>query len=198
MHHSARLHAVVCAEEWRHVPWWPWSRMGGKQTVPSWVLAGVHAVENSLCVQFWSGFGFSWLRNTNTPPAPLKTAIVTEGAVGLAGRSSAVDNDYTERLEGLFIPPYNATYQFYIGGDDWCDLRLSNDSNPANLTRISLVSSYNEFSTPFWQFASQRSPELALVAGEPYYIRISHEESGKGLDWVRVALRIINPPPHGS
>jgi endoglucanase len=115
----------------------------------------------------------------------------------LAGRFNLTVENYTERLEGLFIPPYNATYQFYIGGDDWCDLWLSNDSSPANAVRIAMPSGHNLFSTPFWQFPSQRSPELALVAGEPYYIRISHEEY-TGFDWVRVALRIINPPPHGS
>lgn len=51
---------------------------------------------------------------------PPITSIITEGAVGNASRTSGYNlYYYAERMTGFFVPPYNATYTFYLGGDDY-------------------------------------------------------------------------------
>ncbi len=129
-------------------------------------------------------------------PAPDASGIMTSGAVGKANRAVQVDDWYTERLTGFFVPPYNATYTFYLGGDDRSDLSLSTDANASNLAVIAGISSYNEWGFPFFRQAAQVAAPRNLTGGKPYYFRIRHAE-GNGQDWVRGAVRITNAPAAG-
>lgn len=153
-----------------------------------WQLWNMGA-SNSLMTTFFTTAA------ANAPPA--QSGIITSGAVGVAGRTSISNLVwYAESLTGFIVPPYNATYTFYLGGDDWQELALSKDASPAGLAVIASMYSYNVFSNPYWLSSSQISSPRNLTGGKPYYFRVRHTQ-GNGLDWVRVAVRITGAPAAG-
>jgi hypothetical protein len=130
-------------------------------------------------------------------PAPTSTSIMTQGALGRSTRSASSADWYAERLTGFFVPPYNATYTFYIAGDDWMDLALSPSSNASDAVVIASSTTWNEFAFPYHRASSQISAPVSLLGGQRYYMRVRHTEGG-GLDWLRVAVRISGAPSSGS
>ena len=129
-------------------------------------------------------------------PAPSTSFIMTEGALGQATRGSSYMDWYAERLSGYFVPPYNATYTFYLAGDDWVDLALSQSESAAGLTVIASNPSWNDMAFPFYRSTSQISTPFPLIGGKRYFMRARHTE-GNGVDWLRVAVRITDAPAAG-
>lgn len=113
----------------------------------------------------------------NDPPA----SVTSWG--GLEGVTDFGDN-YAERIRGYFTAPATGNYYFWIAGSDSAELWISNDREPANKVRRAYVSpSPNPTSPPIngtgirqWQTQSnQKSPWLALIAGEQYYFEVLHK-----------------------
>ncbi len=104
---------------------------------------------------------------------------------------------YAERLTGFFVPPYDATYTFYLAGDDWADVALSSSESTAGLATIATLPSWAPFGFPFYRHASQISSPIPLLGGRRYAFRVRHTE-GTGADWVRVAVRITGAPSNGT
>ncbi len=86
---------------------------------------------------------------------------------------------YGVRMRAFLTPPASGNHTFYVCGDDNCELWLSSDDNPANRTRIA---SFSGFTNPLqWtKFSSQKSAEVALVAGRRYYIEALMKEGFGG------------------
>ncbi|MFM2177260.1 MAG: hypothetical protein RL015_1358, partial [Verrucomicrobiota bacterium] len=91
---------------------------------------------------------------------------------------------YGVRMRAFLTPSASGNYTFYVSGDDDCELWLSTNDSAANKVRIASLAG---FSNPqqWTKFASQKSAEIALVAGQRYYIEALAKE-GYGGDHLSV------------
>ena len=78
---------------------------------------------------------------------------------------------YGSRVSGIITPAVTGNYTFWIAVDDWGELFLSSDENPANKKRIA------ETHAPQWckprewyKYPNQKSSPQKLEAGKKYYI----------------------------
>jgi hypothetical protein len=94
------------------------------------------------------------------------------------GATDRADN-YGAALRGYLLPPATGTYTFWVASDDNSELLLSPTTNPATATRIAYVSDWT--SPRQWtKYASQKSTNCTLVAGQAYYIEARVKEGGGG------------------
>jgi len=93
-------------------------------------------------------------------------------------------DNYGSRLRGWLIPPDSGDYTFWIASDDFSELWLSTDADPANKAQIANVPGYvasRDFdNTGGTGGASQKSAAKTLVKGSPYYIEALMKEGGGG------------------
>jgi hypothetical protein len=134
--------------------------------------------QGNILYEYWndiSGTAVSQL--TNDPRYP-DNPDEGEWLQSFEGHVNWRDN-YGIRARGYVYPPANGDYNFWISGDDECQLWLSTDDDPANIVRIANVSGW---SNPLeWdKFDDQKSKSVTLVAGKKYYIEALMKEGGGG------------------
>jgi hypothetical protein len=116
-------------------------------------------------------------------------------------------DNYSGRVSGLFIPPSNGNYVFFVGSDDASRLYLSPDENPANkklIAQESAYSSQNQFTASAGSssiddkrsdlFASSEwdTPNvITLQANRRYYMEVLWDE-GTGGDGADVTFKLEN------
>jgi len=134
--------------------------------------------------EVWTG-----VPGTNVASIPVDTApSLTSGLTNLAGITDYGD-DYGERIRGYLTAPLTGNYYFWIAAGDSAELWISNDSEPVNRVRRAYV--INGTSPLVWTSEpNQKSPWLALVAGQRYYIEVLHKAgTGPGdnvaVGWLR-------------
>ncbi len=124
--------------------------------------------------EFWSGVSGNETSLIPVAQPPSGTAILTS----LEGPTNWADT-YGARIRGYVIPSTTGAYTFYVAGDDYVDLHLSSNDNPANKTRIAFVAGWT--TSRLWtKYPSQKSAVMNLVAGQKYYVEILHKEGGGG------------------
>jgi hypothetical protein len=134
-----------------------------------------------------------------------------------------IDQNYVQRVSGLFVAPVNGNYVFFVAADDTGDLFLSTDSTPANKRLIAQevgwsgvrnwtgIGGTGQGLTDAQAIAQKRSdgfiPDpvgdpsavppftngIPLVAGTAYYIEAAHEEGGGG-DNLAVTYKLVGQP----
>ncbi len=103
-------------------------------------------------------------------PASTDTALITlEDNTAYPARTG-------ERLRGYFTAPATDNYYFWLAANNAAELWISNDAEPVNKTRRAWVAAPGT-GTQDWTNAAQtheRSPWLALTAGQRYYYEVLH------------------------
>ena len=129
--------------------------------------------------EVWTG-----VIGTSVTNIPVNSPASSSNTLGsLEGISNFGDN-YGERIRGYLTAPVNGNYYFWISANNSAELWISNDSEPVNKVRRAFITKGT--TTPrVWNLqASQRSPWLALKAGQRYYIEILHKAGiGTGDHW---------------
>ena len=138
--------------------------------------------------EIWSG-----ATGTNIADIPINTPATSVTTLGSLEGITGFGSNYGERIRGYLTVPATGNYYFWIAGSDSAELWISNDSEPANKVRRAYVTpSPNPFAPPAngtgvrqWNVQpTQRSPWLALVAGQKYYVEILHKAGmGTGDNW---------------
>jgi hypothetical protein len=86
---------------------------------------------------------------------------------------------YGTRIRGYIVPPTTGNYTFWIASDDQSELWISTDDQPANLVRRAYVLTYTGWKQ--WTVEpNQRSPILALTAGQTYYFEAIQRDYNGG------------------
>ncbi len=96
--------------------------------------------------------------------------------------NAAYPNNTGERLRGYFTAPATGNYYFWLAASNNAELWISDDAEPVNLVRRAWVTAPGT-SAENWTDANQphqRSPWLALVAGQSYYYEVLHNVGGAG------------------
>ena len=88
-------------------------------------------------------------------------------------------NNYGTRLRGYIHAPVTGAYTFWVSSDDYSELYLSTDADPANKVKIAEVPGWTN-SRQWNKYSQQQSVTINLVAGEHYYIEALQKEGGGG------------------
>ncbi|MHC4283905.1 MAG: C25 family cysteine peptidase [Planctomycetota bacterium] len=137
--------------------------------------------------EVWTGIGGNYVSNLTGhllyPDSPnLREEITSfEGPVDWA-------NDYGTRIHGFLAPSETGSYTFWIASDDYSELWLSSDTNPANQIKIAEVIGHTK-SRQWGKYSGQQSSPVMLTAGQAYYIKALHKE-GSGGDNIAVAWQM--------
>jgi hypothetical protein len=105
--------------------------------------------------------------------------VVYPGRFEYGSGGSLDDYNYGLHAWGWIIPKVSGTYRFWIASDDEGVLRLSSNSDPAKAAEIASISTYcnpNQYD----KRASQRSAEVQLQAGVPYYLEAVSKQGWGG------------------
>ncbi|MBK9016571.1 MAG: hypothetical protein IPM82_22235 [Saprospiraceae bacterium] len=145
---------------------------------------GSYCPTGGLSLERWTGIGSGnavsdLTSNSNYPNYPSETGVLTS----FDGPDNYADN-YGTRVRGFIRPSQTGIYTFNLTSDDGSELYLSTDASSVNKVLISSVSGYTG-TTEYSKYASQTSSNIALVAGQNYYVELLQKEGG-GADHFQV------------
>lgn len=129
--------------------------------------------------EVWTGIGGEALGyltgNANYPNLPNYRQLIT----GSFRAPYNYTDNYGQRMHAFLQAPTTGNYVFWIASDDYGQLSLSTDDNPANAHVIASVPGYTGLDE--WKkYAAQKSAPIYLVAGRYYYISALMKEGGGG------------------
>jgi uncharacterized protein (DUF1800 family) len=120
--------------------------------------------------EYWTNVIGSSVANIPTATTPAGTETVTNLAMQVNW-----GDDYGARIRGYLTPPVTGNYYFWIASDAAGEFWLSNDEEPVNKLRRAYVT--NAVPEQTWAVEpGQKSPLLALTAGQKYYFEVLHKE----------------------
>ncbi len=138
--------------------------------------------------EVWTG-----VPGINIADIPVYTPANSTNTLGTLEGITDFGDNYGERIRGYLTAPATGNYYFWIAGSDSAELWISNDSEPATKVRRAYVlpaanpapPPTNGTAVHQWNLQpNQRSPWLALVAGQRYYFEILHKAGvGAGDNW---------------
>jgi len=104
---------------------------------------------------------------------------------------------YGTRVRGYLSPPATGNYTFYIASDDYSELWLSTDEDPAGAVLICRVNGWVDSRDWFdLGHPEQQSAPIHLEVGHRYYVEALHKESG-GNDHLSVAWQLPDATVEG-
>jgi hypothetical protein len=111
-----------------------------------------------------------------------------------AKADSTGGNAFHQRLRGKLTAPVSGDYEFWIAGDNGCELWLGVDGSRFGARRVAGLPHGNSRTQPDeWEkYPGQKSAKVTLEAGRAYYLEILHRDF-RGYDHVSLAWK----PPGG-
>ncbi|MBC8096435.1 MAG: DUF1800 family protein, partial [Akkermansiaceae bacterium] len=129
----------------------------------------------------------------NLADIPVNTPAQLSQSLGALEGVTDYGENYAERIRGYITIPTTGNYYFWIAGSDSAELWISNDEEPVNkVRRAGVLPTVNPGAPPAngtasrqWNVqANQKSPWLALVAGQKYYLEVLHKAgAGTNENW---------------
>ena len=137
--------------------------------------------------EVWTGIGGNYVTDLTGHLSYPDSPNIREEITSFEGPINWTDN-YGTRIHGFLVPSETGSYTFWIASDDYSELWLSSDSNPANEVKIAEVIGHTG-SRQWDKYSGQQSNAILLTAGQAYYIKALHKEGG-GDDNIAVAWRL--------
>jgi parallel beta-helix repeat protein len=157
------------------------------------VTTGCSATGN-ISYQVWNNIGTSvtvssLTSNINYPNNPSSTTLITsmEGTTNLA-------DGYGARIAGYICAPSTGSYTFWIASDDYGELWLSTDAQPANKQRIAYHNGFT-WIREWNKYPTQKSVAINLIQGQSYYIEALMKDAS-GID--NFAVGWLKPGQSGT
>jgi hypothetical protein len=88
-------------------------------------------------------------------------------------------DNYGCRVRGYLYPPEDGDYEFWVSGDDNCELWLSTNADPSSAELICEVPGWTN-QHEWGKYPQQKSSFITLEAGKKYYIEGLMKEGGGG------------------
>jgi len=152
-----------------------------KTTIPNSALyRSSNIVTGDIVMEYWEGISGTAVSAIPVSTNPTGTQVLTS----LEGPTNWKDN-YGVRIRGYVVPTTSGAYTFRVAGDDYTELWLSTNSDPANKTKIAYVNGWTN-SREWTKYTSQTSAAITLNANTQYYVEVLMKEGGGG-DNVAVA-----------
>ena len=124
--------------------------------------------------------------------------------------SNEEGSNYGNQLVGWFVPPEDGNYIFFTNSDDPSDLFLSTDDDPANKLLIAREagwsnarnwnsvgdgSNVDDKRSDFFIDSEWPTLDIALEAGNRYYLESIHTEGGGGDNVGATVISTLDPDP---
>ncbi len=111
-----------------------------------------------------------------------------------------IDDSFGGRVSGLFLPPVDGDYVFYVSADDHAELWLSTDEDPANvvlLTKEPDWANFREWNTEHGGGAAtvKYSDPVTLSKSQRYYLMGLYKEGGGGDNFAATFTLSGDPAP---
>ncbi|MBC8002266.1 MAG: lamin tail domain-containing protein, partial [Opitutaceae bacterium] len=126
---------------------------------------------------------------TNHPSFPDSPSLETIEPIFEA--PSGFAENYGQRMRALVVAPLSGNYTFWIATDDGGALFLSTNEDPAQKVQIAAVGSWTASREWTKEPGQQSVTNIALVAGQRYYLEALQKEGGGG-DNLAVRWRLPN------
>jgi hypothetical protein len=110
---------------------------------------------------------------------PLHITPSSSSQLTLFEAPTNVANNYAARIRGYICAPASGSYTFWIASDDYSELYLSTDENPANKKLIAYMKGWAN-PRQWNKHNSQKAAPVVLEAGKRYYIEALHKEDFGG------------------
>jgi len=138
--------------------------------------------------EVWTGIGGgNYVSDLTSHPSYPDSPSLREEIASFEGPVDWAEN-YGTRIHGFLMPSVTGYYTFWIASDDYSELWLSSNSNPANQIKIAEVAGHTN-SRQWGKYPGQQSSPIMLTAGKAYYIKALHKE-GSGGDNIAVAWQM--------
>ena len=129
-----------------------------------------------------------------------------------ADTTGSSGNNYANRLSTLFYPPTTGDYVFFVASDDASDLFVSTDATPGNKRLVAQETGWSnarQWTAPgaAGTGPNKRSDQwttngvapyasgIHMLAGQPYYIEMDHQDTGGGENAGATFKLISDPDP---
>jgi|GEM_PF-5196446 len=145
---------------------------------------------------YYLGITGSQVGNLTTHPKYPGSVDVTVYYTNFNSRAGFADN-YGLRMWGWFVPPTNGNYVIYVRSDDYSEVWMSPNDDPAQKFLIAMQNGANQ---EYTNQAAASPPEKRygtnynLVAGERYYLEALLKE-GTGGDYITVVAKAEGEDP---
>lgn len=146
---------------------------GGLQAVLALTVVDTGAV---LAREVWTS-----VPGTEVADIPLDVPAHQVGTLATLQGPPGGGAPYGQRWRGYLTAPVGGNYYFWIASRGASELWLGNDADPVNKVRRCWVSGTNVAAHVWNAQPEQRSPWLALEAGQRYYLEVLHK-AGPGAD----------------
>jgi len=139
-----------------------------------------------------------WTPVTGSTVSLIPTSTTATGTSSLSSLEapSGVGPNYGARISGYITAPTAGNYYFWISASNAAELWISNDDEPVNALKRASVATGNIGPRTWSGDTKQKSPWLALEAGQRYYIEILHK-AGTGTG-DNLAVGWLKPGETGS
>ncbi|MEA3224635.1 MAG: PA14 domain-containing protein [Planctomycetota bacterium] len=128
--------------------------------------------------EYWYDIGGTSVGILRNDPRFPNSPDMTELRDSIDSELDPLDN-YGCRALGYLYAPVDGDYEFWVAGDDNCELWLSTDDDAGNATMIAEVPGWT--SQYLWdKYPEQKSSAVTLQAGKKYYIEALMKEAGGG------------------
>ena len=140
------------------------------------VSIGAEAGANSVLQEIWMNLPDNY---NGVADIPVTAPPTTSRVLVTLEQPQNWGDHYGTRVRGYIVPPTTGNYTFWIASDDQSELWISTDDQPANLVKRAYVSTWTN-SREWTKEANQKSPILALTAGQQYYFEALQREYAYG------------------
>jgi len=139
--------------------------------------AGAQPTGNILW-EFWYDINGSGVGSLKIDPRYPDNPDMSELRESFDSEVDSMDN-YGSRVRGYLYPPVDGDYEFWVSGDDNCELWLSTNADPTTATKICQVPGWTN-QHEWTKYPDQKSSFITLLGGQKYYIEGLMKEGGGG------------------
>lgn len=147
--------------------------------------SGSCSATGTITRDFWAN-----VHGTTLADVPFNTTPTSTTQLNIFEGPANVGDNYGSRIRGYICPPVTGSYTFWISSDDYSELWLSTNDNPANKVKIASVSGWTAV-REWTKYHEQQSHAVTLTAGNKYFIEALHREIGQG-DHIEVGWQLPN------
>ncbi len=139
---------------------------------------GIGGATGTILRQWWTDISGTLVSDLTSSPDYPDNPSGSNEPTSFEAPTDWADN-YGTRMRGYVYPPTTGDYTFWIASDDYSELWLSTDDNPANAVLIANVPGWTN--SRIWDsYPEQQSSVISLNGGQGYYIEALHKEGGGG------------------
>jgi hypothetical protein len=137
--------------------------------------------------EYWAN-----VKGGETSKVPVDKAATSTSYLTSFEAPSNVAENYASRIRGYLCAPETGNYTFWIASDDYGDLYLSTNDDPANKQLIAYIKGWSH-PRQWNKHFSQKSAPVYLEKGKRYYIEALHKEAWV-MDNLAVGWRLPSAP----